>query len=360
MSTEGGDSSEGPDVVFDVSAFLAAAGVDADTIAVARNEGRDAVRRLAYSVALLGGPSYLTPPEVVARAGAADDLARTLWRAMGFAEVPDDTAALGDADVRALQDINDFLAFRPSSRDAAIRFTRLLGQTMSRVADALAQLVEDAATAETEALLGPGSDPADVGLMASLAVVPMVERELQYLFRRHLFASAMTKVLDVDDGHDEVVVGFADVVQFTRLSGQMDETGLATLLETFEAETSDMIASRGGRVVKLIGDAVMFVVDGDVAAAELALDMVESFAAPDRPDLRVGLAHGMVISRQGDVFGPTVNLASRLVGYARPGTVLIDEGLADHLSHEGGFRIRSLGRRNLKGIGPTSISVLRR
>lgn len=360
MSDSTSSGGPGSEWTFDVAEFLVASAVEPELIDAARAQGRDALHRLAYSVALLGGPVRYTPQDVFELSGADEDLARTLWRAMGFAEVPDDSRALADADVQALRELDDFLQVSPGRRDTAIRFTRLLGQTMSRVADALAAIVEDAVRAEADQWFEAGSDSAELGLMASVAIVPMVERELQYLFRRHLFASALERAIDADDDHDEVVVGFADVVQFTRLSGQMNEQDLATLLETFEAETTGIIVDRGGRVIKLIGDAVMFTVDGDHRAAELALDMVDTFAAPDRPDLRVGLAHGDVIERQGDVFGATVNLASRLVGFARPGTVLIDEGLAAHLADSEAFDIRPLGRRNLKGIGPTSISVLRR
>lgn len=344
---------------FDLFEFLRVSGVDRQLIDEARDQGSDAVHRLAYAVTLLGGPAVHTSADVWKHAGSDEDLARDMWRAMGFASVPDDSKALTDADVAALREIHSFLELQGGSREAAIRFTRLLGQAMGRVADALASLVEDA-VASDQISVDPGADAADVGLLASMAIVPMVERELQYLFRRHLYASAMSRIVTPADGHDDVVVGFADVVQFTRLSGQMNETQLADLLETFESETADIIATRGGRVIKLIGDAVMFTVEGDGAAAELALDMIDAFASEERPDLRVGMAHGDVIARQGDVFGPTVNLASRLVSFARPGAVLIDEGLADHLSDDERFRIRSLGRQNLKGIGRTAISVLRR
>lgn len=315
--------------------------------------------RAAYTEALLGGPARYTPPEVWRQAGADEALARDMWRAMGFASIPDDEVALTEADVDALRDINAHLTLAGLDPDVAIRFTRLLGQTMGRVADALATLIESAVGDGLSEMAGlESSDPADVALTAASAVLPMVERELQYLFRRHLYAAAMRRIAPLAD-HEDQVVGFADVVQFTRLSGQMNEADLADLLETFEAETADLITAHGGRVVKLIGDAVMFTVDDDGAAAELALAMVEAFGE-GRPDLRVGLGHGEVIARQGDLFGPTVNLASRLVGYARPGTVLIDGPLAEHLADDDRFEIRSLGNRDLKGLGRTAIFVLRR
>lgn len=315
--------------------------------------------RLAWTVALLGHPPEFTPVEVWQRAGADEAFARDLWRAMGFASLPDDEVALTAADVDALRDISSYLALRGVGPDVAIRFTRLLGQTMGRVADTLAGLVEDSVDEHMDEWREEGiADRAEAGMVAATSVLPMIERQLTYLFRRHLHAAAMRRVIP-ETGHEDQVIGFADVVQFTRLSGQMNESDLAELLEVFEAETADVITAHGGRVVKLIGDAVMFSVNDDVAAADLALTLVENFGR-GRPDLRVGLGHGPVLARQGDLFGPTVNLASRLVGYARPGTVLIDGSLAEHLADHDRFEIRSLGQRELKGIGRTAIHVLRR
>ena len=110
---------------------------------------------------------------------------------------------------------------------------------------------------------------------------------------------------------------------------------------------------------KLIGDAVLFVFDDPEPAARLALDLVESFGG-DQPELRVGLTHGSVLSRLGDLFGPPVNLASRLVSYARPGSVLVDQLFLDRIGEVDDLRFRSIRPRDLKGIGTTALYVLRR
>jgi adenylate cyclase len=261
--------------------------------------------------------------------------------------------------VEALAAINGFLELSGISEDTAVRFARLLGQTMSRVADALLSIV-DSAVEEME-LLPPGETD-DVMVVAAEMVNPLIERELAYLLRRHLHAGAIRRLAGVDLEQPELTVGFADVVSFTWLSGRLPESDLADLVETFEATTADLITEAGGRVVKLIGDAVLFAFDDPRPAADLALDLVEAFGG-DQPDLRVGLAHGPVLSRLGDLFGPPVNLASRLVSYARPGTVLCDERFIDSLGATGDvlpFTTRSLRPRELKGIGTTPIYVLRR
>ena len=342
---------------FDLAGHLRGAlGVDPELVAAAETEGPEEVRRLAQSVVLFGEAPHLRPPDAWRRTGADEELARKLWRAMGFAQVPDDAVALTQADVTALAAINDFLLASGISPDTAIRFARLLGQTMSRVADALHSIV-DQAIDEMDGL--PPGDNDDLMVLAAQLVNPLIEQELSYLLRRHLYAGAIRRIAGHDLEQPEVSVGFADVVSFTRLSGQLAEADLNQLLETFEATTADMITERGGRVIKLIGDAVLFVFDEPEPAARLALDLVESFGG-DQPDLRVGLTHGPVLSRLGDLFGPPVNLASRLVSYARPGAVLVDQRFLDRLGAVEDLRSKSIRPRDLKGIGTTALYVLRR
>lgn len=342
---------------FDLASHLRdGLGVDPDVVAAAEAEGHAEVRRLAQSVVLLGSPPSLRPPDAWLRTGADEDLARELWRAMGFAHVPDDAVALTDADVTALAAINDFLLATGIAPETAIRFARLLGQTMSRVADAL-HAITDTAIDQMEGL--PPGETDDLMVLAAQLVNPLIEQELSYLLRRHLYAGAIRRIAGHDLEQPEVTVGFADVVSYTRLSGQMAEADLAELLETFEATTADMITEHGGRVIKLIGDAVLFVFDDPEPAARVALELVESFGG-DQPDLRVGLTHGPVLSRLGDLFGPPVNLASRLVSYARPGSVLVDQRFVDVLVDVDGLRTKSIRPRDLKGIGTTALYVLRR
>ena len=115
-------------------------------------------------------------------------------------------------------------------------------------------------------------------------------------------------------------MGFADLVSYTRLSQRLEERELALLVDRFGRRSSDVIAGAGGRLVKTIGDEVLFVADTPAAAATIGLELAEAMAAdPELPDVRVGIATGTVLTRMGDVFGRTVNLASRLTALAAPG-----------------------------------------
>jgi adenylate cyclase len=111
----------------------------------------------------------------------------------------------------------------------------------------------------------------------------------------------------------------------------------------------------------MIGDEIMSSIADSIVAAEIALALVEAYVGePSLLDVRVGLAVRPVMSWEGDLFGPTVNLASRLVNIARPGTVLISDELGNQLQGRPSFTLRHLRPVPLKGIGRVRLWVLRR
>ena len=156
-------------------------------------------------------------------------------------------------------------------------------------------------------------------------------------------------------------VGFADLVSYTRLSQRLEERELAALVERFHRRTADVIAAGAGRLVKTVGDEVLFVADSARAAALIGLDLAEAMAVdPVLPDVRVGIATGPVAMRMGDVFGTTVNLASRLTALAAPGTVLVDRDTADALEGADGIAL-DIGRtRAVRGLGLVRPGVVSR
>jgi len=148
------------------------------------------------------------------------------------------------------------------------------------------------------------------------------------------------------------VVGFADLVGFTALSQQVSDEELAAIVEQFEDLAFDVITAGGGRVVKMIGDEVMFTVDTAQAAAEIALALAEGTRRADElSDLRVGLAQGPLLERESDLYGPVVNLASRVTAIAFPGTIVVSESVFDRLSGTRDYVLRSMRPRYLKDIG---------
>ncbi len=144
--------------------------------------------------------------------------------------------------------------------------------------------------------------------------------------------------------------GFADIVNYTRQSRSLSRSELTELVDGFEARALEIITAHDGRIVKTIGDEVLFVADKPDQIAYIGLELVEErLHDEDFPELRVGLAWGPAVARLGDVLGPVVNVASRLTSTSRPGRVLTDRMLADELEGNEHFRLRRLRRTSVRG-----------
>jgi adenylate cyclase len=191
--------------------------------------------------------------------------------------------------------------------------------------------------------------------------VPFLGDVLDYALRRHLRAAARRRVAVVSaTGEAAQVVGFADIVRFTELSGQLDHRELAGLVLRFDSIVNDAIVRHGGRIVKMIGDAAMFTVVDPIEAALLVLDLSEIVAADDLvTGIRIGMASGPVLSRDGDLYGPVVNTASRLVEIGRTGAVNVTEEIREAIAGDDRFSLRSLGVRSLRHIGEVRVYRLR-
>lgn len=156
-----------------------------------------------------------------------------------------------------------------------------------------------------------------------------------------------------------MAVCFVDIVGYTARSRALSEEELVAWVEEFEATATGVAIDHGCRVIKTLGDAVLLVSDDPVAAAESALHLTLKGEDEDDPfpRVRAGLAVGPVVARLGDVFGPTVNLASRLTTVARPGAVVLDDEAAESLS--GGYSLRRLRRTSVKGYSRLQPWLLR-
>ena len=121
-----------------------------------------------------------------------------------------------------------------------------------------------------------------------------------------------------------------------------------------------MVAAHRGRVIKSIGDSVLFVNDDPIQAYDTAEGIITVVGRDSRmPDVRVGLASGSVVMRLGDVFGPPVNLASRLTGVARRNRIIIDAHTAELLPADQ-FETRPLPARPVRGFGIVEPVAVRR
>jgi adenylate cyclase len=310
---------------------------------------------LVFDRAVMPGARKYTLPQLAARAGTDPTTARTLWRAIGFPDVPDDLAGFTDADAQALrwfvERLNEPWVFT-WGLDRALPQARVLSSAFARIADAES---DDLARSVDEARQAGLSDEELATLVSERFDYNDIARLLDQVHRLQLRAAIWRKLAGSEPGTPGTVVatvGFVDLVGYTALAEGLDDTELAALVEHFAALAHDTVVSSGGRIVKTIGDEVMFITEQPEAAANIALRLTEASTRDDLlPDAHAGLACGPVLSREGDYFGQVVNLASRLTELAHHGTVLVSSDLAAALDGDPEFSLHRLGRRRVRGIG---------
>ena len=311
--------------------------------------------------AILGETPGLSGSDIAAAAGVSLEEARRLWRALGFPDAANQNAfTRGDRDALVL--VAQAVKETGIDFETMLRLTRAVGQTVARLADWEVATLSSAVEEFTERD-GASSDlmRASVRLVEKLS--PRFDDLLVYSWRRHL-AAAVGRIeafaADQDEPATEATVGFADLVAFTALSNELDENELGDLVEIFETRCADVIADHNGRVVKTLGDSVLFLESDPVQAIDIALDIITVVGRDDRlPDVRIGIATGPVVLRMGDVYGPPVNLAARLTGVARRNRVIIDERTSELLP-VADFETRILPARPLRGFGDVEPVTVRR
>lgn len=322
--------------------------------------------------AIVGALPEFTAAEVAEVSGVESEVARRLWRAFGFPEYGD-AVAFTQADVLALDTLTGTVNEGTIDLDTAVNLSRALGQTMARLADwQVATLIPRVEELANE--LAERQDPRAGRTGAALSLLADLEGPFEdlmvYAWRRHLAAAtARTVALNAmhADDHDStsgrttvLTVGFADMVSFTSLSNTLPEDRIGDLVEVFESRCADVVASLGGRVIKSLGDSVLFVNDDAVRAVETAEGIVAMIGRdPRMPDVRLGVATGPVVQRLGDVFGPPVNLAARLTGVARRNRLIVDDATADLLP-EADFETRRIPGRPVRGFGIVEPLTVRR
>ena len=332
---------------------LASDGCDLDELRSAVTDGRLAL--LPLERILSGRPRYTTV-EVAERSGVPIDELERQWRSLGVAVPGRDEVVMSADDLAAADRIREVLDAGLDS-DQLAELSRTIAVAMSQFAAASRQVVGQTFVGEG----GTEGEVSDRVKQGAGGLVPTVGPTLDYVYRLHLREQLRHAAFDeVSDGGivasppdaGALAVGFADLVDFTKLGEQLppEELGRVTgRLEVIAREVSHGPV----RLVKLIGDAVMYAsADTDAlleAAHELLERMAEGEDEDELPLIRAGCAYGPVFTRGGDYYGRSVNLASRITETARPGSVLVTEEIRDH-SVSGAFSFSRARRKHLRGV----------
>jgi adenylate cyclase len=339
----------------DVHAFLRELGASAADIERATAEGW--LPLLALDRMLMPDVARYDAAGVAAAAGTTPEVAARIWRALGFPDVPDGVAVFADRDARALRFAVERLQGTATLSDLEHQ-VRVVSASLARLAAFEADLVAES----LDALRATGADEESVAMALVERADWQSVSELSDYAHRILFRAAVWRRLArASVGPTvELAVGFADIAGYTELTEGLDEHELSGLLAAFELLAYDTAAQHNVRIVKTIGDEVMFVgPPREMVVA--AITLTERVAAdPVVPQVRVGLAYGSVLGRDGDYYGPVVNLASRITGRARRGSVLTSALLHRILREDPAFTWRMLRPARLRGIGEVEVFVVRR
>lgn len=324
---------------------------------------------------LLGAERTLTYREMAKEMGVSTHSARKLWRALGFPNLDDDVKAFTQTDAEALATMVGLVREGYLNEETAISLTRSVGQMTDRmVVWQIEALVEDKIT--NQQLSDAVARSQVVETLPKL--IDPIQRLMGYAWRRQLSAALQRLTVRVESGlaassrgrtGDEYdsplplarAVGFADLVSYTSLSRQMSERTLAQMVQRFESKCAEIISIGGGRLVKTVGDEVLYNAETPEAGAEIALALAETIAADEvLPQARVSVVWGRVLSRMGDIYGPTVNLAARLTALADPGTILVDSVTASALERHDDYLLVPQPPRIVRGFGEVQPNMLLR
>jgi adenylate cyclase len=329
--------------------FLAARGVSIEQMVNACAEGQ--LNSLAGDLLLRPGERFAMD-ELLRRAGLDDpEFVRAVRTASGFPPVAGDEAAFTDDDVLMFRLFQAARAF--FSHDELLHFTRVMGTSIRRIAEAGSEMfLRDVEAAQHEERASELERA-----MTNLRAIELSSEATSIfppMFRAHLQLATDATRRARRHHHDystiPLTVGFVDLTGFTERAGTSSPDELLRLVTHFEATAHDLITSHGGRLVKLIGDEVMFttVEPDDACRIALALTCLTDVPA------RGGLAHGQVVTTGGDLYGPVVNLASRIADVAIPGEVLVDAAVIEAVRTDPHvttvFDAEPAGRRLLKGF----------
>ena len=312
---------------------------------------------------LLTGQAQYSLTDAAERAGMDQGLARMFWLAMGFPDIADEVndVIFTGYDVSVMRRHADKLAAG-----------ELDSKTLNSLVRAQSYMADRLVLWQLEALVEFAQNTFELDDVAARywlldhidEYLPFLEDQLKYAWRRHMAGFLRRSEVEADrralDSDNESMplnraIGFVDLVSFTPRSSELGSKQLVSFVRNFEFACRDVISSNGARLVKTVGDAVLYVADSVEVGARVATELVATLGEIDGMlPVKSAVVWGGVVSAFGDVFGPNVNLASRLADAAPTGSILIDRETVVELNKSPQSRrytISPYGEQHLDGVG---------
>ncbi|HJX07286.1 MAG TPA: adenylate/guanylate cyclase domain-containing protein [Actinomycetota bacterium] len=336
---------------------LEAAGIPLDVLG-------DALRRGTVDLNFLDSAAYErfvglcdeTFQQVSDRTGVPVDLLMVIRESIGMAQPsPSDRMREDELGVLPFLELQIAAGFRPAAIERLLRVT---GDATRRISE------QEAAWWRSEVIepaMAAGHGAEDIANPEfSDKIVPLTERALMSIYHAQ---QAREWTANIIGGFEQLLakagiqsrlerppaICFLDITGYTRLTQEMGDDAAAELAATVARLVQRNSVQHGGKPIKWLGDGVMFYFDHPGPGVRAALEMADAIPAAGLPPVHVGMSSGPVLFQEGDYFGQTVNLSSRIADYARPGEVLVTRSVAE-ASDEDGIGFREIGPVDLKGV----------
>lgn len=346
-----------------------AVGIPLDALVKAQDAGLISVAYYDELHAPPGRPSVQTFAEFEASLGERGELLRAVFGLFGLAE-PEPTSHLSIDDEAFLEGLTT-LVLATGQADLAMRILRQFGEATRRASAASLDVY-------AEVIERMGSDRAGVPspevyerlFLPWARLARTLPGLAEWLTTHHIsraiddYSIRTTEQVLEDSGfvpqrpEVEPAVAFLDLTGFTRLTNEEGDATAAAVAMLLGDLGARVARSRGGRVVKLLGDGVLMWFPGIIDAAEASLELLDRLPESGLPPGHVGIARGPIIARDGDIFGRTVNLAARISDVAPSGELYVPAATGDALA--GHFVVEPVGRTTLAGIGGVELARVER
>jgi class 3 adenylate cyclase len=251
-----------------------------------------------------------------------------------------------------------------SDDDALFRAARLLGEGARIVAIGWTELLDEQIGRPAQDRMFSGEIdrfPQDVAVAAATLVnlAPEMFRWLNYRYIEQAFVASIIEgierflatrdVIPMPQPQPPPAIVFVDLSGFTRLAEERGDQAAVGTAMSLQRHANAVAGRRGGRLVKLLGDGALLRFSRVKESVEAALDLVETIGAGGSLSAHAGVHTGPVIERDLDIFGRSVNLASRIAAVAQRGEVLASQAVVDAVEGPS-HRFERLDQRTLKGI----------
>ena len=327
----------------------------------------DDLTATSYVPQLLGGRLTYSARDLAEMTNTPIERVFRFWIALGFQAPTADDKVFSQRDLEVFSRWHDLV--ESGGIDTAT--SRSLLRANAHLADRLALWQFEALVEDSMRRLMLDDTTARMYVLDHMReYIDVFQEMFTYAWRRQLEATLSRFDREISQrGHEERhnrfplnrCLGFVDMVSYTSSSTILGDA-LVGLIERFEEESRNAVIEEGGRVVKMIGDAVLYIADDLPTGLRVATALIERLNADDEMlPVRASFVRGDVFSRSGDVFGPTVNLASRLVDIAPVGKILTDPTTAAAIAAGevgDGYELEEFPTADLRGFGPVSPYLL--